>query len=345
MLSTYPTVFSDRYPNKPSRRAYLDGLAGGIKSRIAGADVAYATQVPTRATGVPMVIENMERAAGEQTLKIPVTAISQNYFDLLGVTLRSGRVFDTSDDTDSHAVAIVDEVAARRYWPGQTALGKRIQLKGTAGGTWMTIVGVVSAVGHEPFGEDTGVVYQPLQQGGMESFLLITKLPSVGQDFRHALRAAAYAQDPDMPLHNLQMLSDYLRALNMAFTLLIPPFTVIAVLTVVLAASGLFGLISRSVARRTREIGLRRALGGSPSRIIGMFLRSGSLYLGVAVVGSALGGLVASQISHQIPNILAHAMAVIAIVFVILGTVIFFASYLPSRRAVSLEPADALRYE
>jgi ABC-type antimicrobial peptide transport system permease subunit len=159
------------------------------------------------------------------------------------------------------------------------------------------------------------------------------------------VRAAAFALDPDLPLHNLQMLSDYLQALDVMFTGLAPIFGVIAAMTVILAASGLFGLISRSVARRIQEIGLRRALGGSPGRIIALFLRPGIAYLGVAVVGAGLGAFAANQLSQQIPNILAHSAEVMAGVFLTIAAVIFIASYLPSRRAVALEPADALRYE
>jgi putative ABC transport system permease protein len=116
-------------------------------------------------------------------------------------------------------------------------------------------------------------------------------------------------------------------------------------MTIILAASGLFGLISRSVARRTQEIGLRRALGGTPASVIRLFLRPGIVYLSVGIIGCALGNLVASQLSQQIPNILAHAAPVLVAVILIIATVILTASYLPTRRLESDRPADALRYE
>jgi putative ABC transport system permease protein len=341
-LSTYPTVFGSRYPDMTARRTYWENLTANIKARMPGTEVTYATQVPTRAVPVPVSIENLERSSAQGALKVPLTAVADNYFELLGIKARSGRLFEATDDSGSQRVALVDESMAQRYWPGQQPIGKRIQIDG---GPWLTIVGVVSAVGHEPFGDDVGVVYQPLRQTDATGFLVLTKLPTPGQDSRHDLRAAAFALDRDLPLHNLQRLPDYLQALDVTFSALVPLFGVIAFMTVILAASGLFGLISRSVARRTHEIGLRRALGGTPTSIIRLFLRPGIVYLCVGIIGCAVGNLAASQVSQQIPNILAHAVAVLATVVFVIGAVIFTASYLPARRAISLEPADALRYE
>lgn len=345
LLSTYPTGFGGRYPDNGVRRAYWDNLTAAIRARIPGAEVAYTTQVPTRADTVSVSIENREHASGEGASKLPLSVVSEEYFELLGIKLLSGRLFDTADDERSLAVTVVDKRTAQRYWPGQDAIGKRLQVDPADRGPWLTIVGVVSSVGHEPYANDVGVLYRPMRQVAPGEFLLLAKLPPGSPDSRRAVRAAAFALDPDLPLHNLQMLSDYLSALDVMFTGLAPIFGVIAGMTVILAASGLFGLITRSVARRIQEIGLRRALGGTPGRIIALFMRPGIAYLGVAIVGAGLGALAANQLSQQIPNILGHSALVIAGVFLTIAAVILVASYLPSRRAVALEPADALRYE
>jgi putative ABC transport system permease protein len=116
-------------------------------------------------------------------------------------------------------------------------------------------------------------------------------------------------------------------------------------MTALLAASGLFGLISRSVAQRTQEVGIRRALGASLRQATSMFLRQGLVYLSVAFVGVGLGIIVANLLSARISNVLDRVFLVTFGAFVLMAIVILTASYLPSRRAVALEPGDALRYE
>jgi len=170
-------------------------------------------------------------------------------------------------------------------------------------------------------------------------------LPNTATDSPGALRAAAFVVDRDLPLHNLQMLNEYLAALNVSWTAMIPVLIVIATITAILAASGLFGLISRSVAQRTQEVGIRRALGATEWRATSMFLRQGAIYLSVAVVGVGLGVIATNILSTAITNILDYVILVTLAVVFLMGLVIFSASYLPSRSAVALEPGDALRYE
>lgn len=344
MLATYPTVFDARYSQPDERQRYWDQLAAGIESRLPGAEVAYATAVPTRPVGVPISIEGQEGTSDQGTLRLRLAAVSENYFDLLGIQLRSGRLFESTDDGNALAVAIVDERTARRYWPGQDVLGKRVRPNPAENGPWLTIVGVASAV-TRPYERDIGLVYQPLRQTAPNAFHLLVKLPSTATDVRPALRAAAYAVDRDLPLHNLQMLDDFIAALSLDFTAMVPAFSVITLVTLILAATGLFGLISRSVARRTQEVGVRRALGSTQWQVTSVFLKESALYASVGIVGVGLGILIMSAITASIPNILVRVAPVTVGVFLLVGLVIFFSSWLPTRRAVTLEPGDALRHE
>ena len=344
MISTYPTVFDARYSEVNERLRYWDQLTAAIKSGMPGAGVAYTTAVPTRPASVPVSIEHREGAANEGTLTQPVTVVSDDYFELLGLKLRSGRLFDSTDNSAALGVAILDENTARRYWPDEDVLGKRIRLNPAENGPWLTIVGVASPV-TRPYERDRGVVYQPLRQAAPTAFHLIVKSPTSAADSRVALRAAAFAVDQDLPLHNLQMLDDYLAALNLNSTAMIPAFSVITAITLILAATGLFGLISRSVARRTQEVGVRRALGSTQWQVTAVFLRQGALYASAGVIGVGLGVVIMSLITASIPNILIHAAPITLGVFVLMALVIFVASWLPTRRAVALEPGDALRYE
>jgi predicted permease len=345
MVSTYPTVFGNQYADRNARLRYWDDLAASIKGRLGDAAVAYTTAVPTRPVAVPVVIEHREGSNDKGTLSLPVAVVSDNYFELLGVKLRTGRLFDGTDTDTSLGVIVLDETLANRYWPNRDALGKRIRLDPKDSGAWLTVVGVVSHVGAEPYVDDVGVIYQPLRQALPEAWELLVRLPAIAVDRRADLQAAAFSIDPDLPLHNLQMLDEYLGALDFSYSALTQGFSAIAGITVVLAAIGLFGLISRSVVRRTQEVGIRRALGSTQWQVIAVFLRQGLLYLSVGIVGIALGIVVTSLLSGAIGNILVRVVPVTLGVAVLMAFVIFIASYIPARRAVMLEPGAALRYE
>jgi putative ABC transport system permease protein len=346
LVTTSPTVLSARFSEPAQRLQYWEQLTAAIESRMPGVGVAFASAPPTRPAKVPALIETQQGAEKRGAFTLPVAVVSENYFELLGLKRRSGRLFDRTDNDGSLDVAVVDEKLAARYWPGQDVIGKRVRLNPSDNGPWLTIVGVVSAVGSSPYAKDkVGLVYQPLRQAAPSGFHLLARLPGTAADSRTALRAAAFAVDRDLPLNNLQMLDDYLAALEASYRDMIPVLTVIAFITALIAASGLFGLISRSVAQRTQEVGIRRALGATPWRATSIFLRQGAWYLSTAFVGVALAIMLLPPLSQVITNVLNYSVPVAVGVVFFMGLVIFVASYLPSRRAVALEPGDALRYE
>lgn len=346
MLSTSPTVFDTRFAEPSQRLRYWENLTAAISSRVPGAEVAYSTAPPTRPVRVPASIESQQGTQKQGAFTLPAAVVSDNYFAMLGISLRSGRLFDTTDNDATLHVAVVDEEMAARYWPGQDVVGKRVQFDPSENGPWLTIVGVVSGVSGRPYREDeSGVIYRPLRQAIPPQFQLLVRLPNEASDSRAALRAAAFAVDRDLPLHNLQTLDDYIKAVNLSYNAMIPVMIAIALITALLAASGLFGLISRSVAQRTQEVGIRRALGGTSWRATSMFRRQGLLYLSVSIVGIGLGIAVANLMSGIFPNILEQLVPVTSGVVLLMSLVIFMASYLPTRHAVALEPGDALRYE
>lgn len=345
MMTTYSTDLGERYAEPARRLRYWEDLTAAIGGRMPGAEVAFTTAAPTSPARVVAVIETQQGAARQGSLRLRTTAVSDNYFKMLGMGLRSGRLFDSTDNRDSLPVAVIDEKMAARYWPDQEVLGKRIQLKAEENGSWLTVVGVVSAVGGRPYGKDNGVVYQPLRQAVPSEFRLLVRLPDTAGDRRATLRAAAFGVDRDVPLRNLQMFDDYLAAVNLGYTAMVPAFIVVAILTALLAASGVFGLISRTVVQRTQEVGIRRALGATPWRATSRFMRQGAIYLAVSIVGVGLGLMVASVLSGTITNVLDHVLLVTLGVLLLLAAVIFAASYLPSRRALALELGEALRYE
>ncbi|HEY0143893.1 MAG TPA: ABC transporter permease [Thermoanaerobaculia bacterium] len=345
LLSTYPTVFDAGYAEPSQRLRYWEDLSAAIGTQVPGAEAAFATAVPSRQALVPAAIESRPGAQREGALTLPLSVVSDNYFKLLGLSLRSGRLFDSTDNSASLQAAVIDETMATRYWPAGDALGKRIQFNPADNGPWLTIVGVVSAVAGQPYGENEGAIYRPLRQAVPSEFVLLAKMPNGGSDGRTALRAAAFAVDRDLPLHNLQKFDDYMAGLNLRWSTLVQTFSVIALITAILAAAGLFGLISRSVVQRTQEVGIRRALGATRWQATAMFMRQGALYLALAVVAVGFGTVLMPLMSAVIYNILDRVVMVTLGVVLLIAAVIMTASYLPSRRAVVLEPGDALRHD
>jgi len=347
VLSIYPTTFDARFSEPSQRIRYWENLTAAIATKVPGAEAAVITTAPTRPVRTAVTIESRQGAEKQGTLTLPLSTVSENYFKLLGIRLRAGRLFDSTDNRDSLAVALVDEKMAARYWPNQDVIGKRLRINSSDDAAWLTIVGVVSGVQGAPYRPDAdiGSIYRPLRQAIPAAFQVLVKLPPSAADQRAALRAAAFSVDRDLPLHNLQTLDDYLQAVKMSSTAMIPLFIVVALITALLAASGLFGLISRSVAQRTQEVGIRRALGATTWRATSMFLRKGALYLSVAIAGIGGGILMMPLLSRAFPNILDRAIPVTLGVAFLIAAVISTASYLPTRRAVALEPGDALRYE
>ncbi|TXH64668.1 MAG: FtsX-like permease family protein [Lysobacteraceae bacterium] len=345
MISTSPTNIIGRYATADERLKYWEDLEMAIKNRIPNTMTAFITSTPTRPANAAVAIETREGGAGEGELMLPVMTVSKDYFEVLGIRLRSGRFFDDSDDAGSLGVAVVDEKTSARFWPGQDPIGKRIQLEPSENGPWLTVVGVASAVASQPYTPENGVIYRPLRQFPPESFQLLARMPNSSSDNRVTLLAAANDADRDLALHNLQVFDDYLTAISLQFKSIIPVFITITIIAAVMAASGLYGLISRSVAQRTQEVGIRRALGANSRQATAMFIRQGWIYLGIATVGAGLGVVVASLISKVFTNILDHILPVTVGVFVLMTLVILIASYLPTRRALAMEPGDALRHE
>jgi len=343
-LSTYASTLGSRYATPDDRLRYWDQLDASIRQRVPGAEVAYMTASPTAPSMQRADIEDRVGAADSKNkLELPFTTVSSNYFDVLGISIRSGRGFDATDVATNQQVAIVDERTAAQYWPNRSPLGQRVQLDPENNGPWLTIVGVASAVSG-PYSDVPGVIYRPLKQATPTAFQLLVKVPAPRSDTREQLRTAAFEVDPDVPLHNLQRLDEYLVAIN-SYKSMVPGFTGIALITVILAASGLFGLISRSVAQRTQEIGIMRALGSTSGRIIRGFMRQAMWYLIVGLIGGVLGIVMTTGMTSVVPNALDGVVMVTLAVLIVMVAVIFGSSYLPARRAVVMEPGDALRYE
>jgi putative ABC transport system permease protein len=209
----------------------------------------------------------------------------------------------------------------------------------------VTIIGVVSAVSDASYRPDVGTLYLPLRQARPSEFRLLFKLRGAAVDSGDALRAAAFAVDQELPLRNLQKLDNYLAALDFGTSGLRQVMTIIAFIAALLTISALSGLISRSVAQRVQEVGIRRALGATPWRATSMFAWQGFIYLCVAIIGVCTGVVVSPLLDAVRGQNAEYAMIVAFAVVAFMASIIGLASYVPCRRVVAVAPGDALRHD
>jgi len=316
---------------------------------IPGVDLATAVYpLPMSGNGWSgtLGVDGHERRPGEPEPHAEFSVVMPDYFRALRIPLLDGRDF-TSQDAEGHPpVAIVDDVIARQYWPGQSAIGKRVGLGGRpADGAWATVVGVVGHVRREgPRSDGEGQLYVPALQKPEFSLYYVARAADGAAPPLQALGGAVRAQDRDLAFGAVttgETIAGRVLARD-RFNML--SLTLFGGVALAIAAVGLYGVMAVLVAQRTREIGIRLAMGGRPGQIVRGVLGEalGLTLLGVlAGVGAALA--VSRSMSSLLfgvtpTDVLTYAAIVSLVLLVAMG-----AAYSPARRAARIDPGDAMR--
>jgi len=293
-------------------------------------------------TGV--YIEGYQPKPNEDT-ELNTNVVSPNYFSTIGIPILQGRDFNAADTANAPGVVIINEEFARRYFPGANPVGKR--LRNDSEGPYLEVVGVAKNAKYRGLREEPlPFFYTPLAQGAMSSMTLfvrsegdpLTTLPSV--------RAELKSLDKNLTLYQINTLPAHLDAALSADRMIAVLLGVFGVAALLLAAVGLYGVMSYAVARRTHEIGVRMALGAQTGDIIRLILWQGMMLL---VVGGVIGLATAFVLTRLMSSLLYGVSATDPLTFVgitlLLGGVALLACYLPARRATKVDPMVALRYE
>jgi putative ABC transport system permease protein len=282
----------------------------------------------------------------EKRVEVPVDPITDDYFTTMKVALLKGRFFDSRDSATASGAVIINDRMASMYWPNEDPIGRRIKY-GLLGDTspWMTIVGVVADTRRTGF--DAAVrpeTYLPYTQSPAGSMMVVIRAARDTNDAVAAVRAAARAADPSIPVHATRPLTDLvggLAAQRKLNTLLLAIFAGVAAL---LAAIGIYGVMAYSVAERTREIGVRVALGASSGGILRLVLIEG---LTLAAVGIAAGLAGALALGRLMTSLLYETPATDLVTLISIAAIAaataLAASLVPAIRAVRLPATEALR--
>jgi putative ABC transport system permease protein len=273
--------------------------------------------------------------------------VSAGYLPAMGIPVIAGRNFRDGDTAESPTVALVSASFARRYWPGEDAVGKRLRFDDASEDSWITVVGVAGDSRQLGLHEDAPpILYMPYTQFTLPFTNLAVRSSAPAGTVATLVRGQLAAIDPELPPGTVVTLDEVLdRSVEQPRfrTMVLVGF---ASLALVLAAVGVYGLIGFSVAQRTREIGIRVALGAQPRQVMIQVIREG---LVLAVAGVAIGLVAALAASRAIDSFLfgidPFDPATFGGVAVVLLAVAFLACYIPSRKALSVDPIVALRTE
>jgi len=293
------------------------------------------------------VVEGQEplENAGSQIEQAEMVSVSPGTFQTLGIPLLQGRDFQTSDDAKSLPVTIIDEPLARRYWPAGDAIGKRIRTGGND--AWLTIVGVAGGIKHISLAEENRPhMYFPLPQSPDQRAWFVVRTDGPPSAAIGTFRAAIKQVDADMPLFLVRTMTDIIDQTLGTQRLTNILLTAFAIIALTLAAVGIYSTMSVYVGSRTKEFGIRLALGAEPGAMRRVVLRQGMLLTAAGVI-VGIGG--AFALTRMIQSLLFEVSATDPVVFtaipLLLVIVSLFACYTPARRATKVDPLIALRDE
>lgn len=331
--------------------AFNESLMQRLQAQPAISNVAYTGRMPLALGTNNLVFDvpGVEPPPNQNRHVLETTRVTEGYFETMGIALLDGRAFDDTDRAGSPPVAVMSQAAASRLWPGESAVGKTI-LPDTSAASAITIVGVVDnakiwRLAESPF----PYLYRPAaQSSASRQHTIVARGNAPPGEIAGLIRSEIRSMDPEVFLTEVGTLDDHLGYVYFLPRMAALIMSLIGALALVLACMGLYGMVSYNVSRRTREMGIRLALGADRQAVIGMVLQSG---LAIIAVGAVLG-IVGSVVMGTLVGSSGFLLGVggldplsILVAPAVLGGVAAFATYMPARRAARVDPVQALRSE
>jgi len=272
------------------------------------------------------------------------------------IPLLRGRDIAPTDDGNAPGVVVINEAAARRYWPGEEAIGKRITFDDPPKQKWLSVIGVVRNAKQSDWTDPAHPeVYLAWMQnreflGEAKSHIayitLVVRSSGDAAALTPAVKEAVWSFDRNLPISQITTMDEVVRGANAEPRFEVTLLAVFAAVALTLAAVGIYGVMSYSVSRRTNEIGIRMSLGASRADVLALVLKQGMAHtLAGAVAGLAGAALVARFMEKLLYGVKPYDPATYAVVPLVLGAAALLATYIPARRATRMDPLVALRHE
>ncbi len=309
--------------------------------------VAAVSRLPLMGSslGSWMFVEGRSRA-GQPLGDVEYRVATPDYFSTMGIPLRRGRFFDDHDRANAASVLLVNEAAARRFWQGEDPVGKRVKLgPNPERQPWITVIGVVGDVRHVALDlEPRPEVYRPYAVNPLGAPILVIRTETDSRPLLGALSAAVRSVNAEVPAYNIYEMRDLVERSTAERRFVMWLLTGFSGAALLLAAVGIYGMISQSVVQRTQEIGLRMALGASPRAALALVFRQG---VRLMLAGMGAGVVASFGITRVMRKLLFEVRPLDPLVFAaaaaVLAVFAMLACYLPARRATRVDPMTALR--
>ncbi len=337
-----------RYDSEPKRQAFFEDLTRRVEGLAGVESAGLVNYLPlgNSNSSSSFIVEDLPVPPPGQEFDGRHRVCTPNYFQAMNITLLQGRGFTAQDRQGAQPVAIINETMAREYWNGE-AIGKRFRFTGEpARNPWMTVVGIIKDVKHELYSPVIAEYYLPMAQDVWSTMCVVTHTKVEPMTLAAAIRQEVSTLDQDQPVYQVNTMEQVrsISVLPFSFSGLL--LCIFAAIALVLAAVGIYGVVSYAVTQRTHEIGIRMALGAKTNDVLKMVIKQGML---PAIIGLSIGWLAAFALAQVLGSALVGVSpkdlsAFVGIPFV-LALIAFIACYIPARRATKVDPMIALRYE
>jgi len=349
VLTGYVTLNGPSYRNNnDKKRVFVQDVISRIEGRPGVAGAAAVFPLPFGSTVSPsgsFEIESEPTAAGAPEPHCDKRWTTPGYLAALEIPLLRGRWFTDNDRADTQPVAVIDSVLARAYWPNRDAIGHRIRWGGQP---WTLIIGVVGHVRRDSLevDENKGVIYRPFAQNPVNEAALIVRTTAAPESMNDVLSSAVRAADSSETIYEIRTLDSLVGRSLAGRHLLVWLLSVLGVLALLLAAIGIYGLLSYTALERTAEIGIRMALGAQRSQVVSLVLRDTLMLIGIGLLaGFALAALAQKALVHIFAAMSNGILPSLAAATLSLLSAAAIAAFIPALRSASVDPVTALRQE